>query len=298
MTAQAPLTITAIVAVHNEEALVRQCLTSLAQVADEILVAHDGPCRDRSVEIARQFTPHVWIHDWRGAPESHLIRLLRRASNDWILRLDCDEAFSSDLAAALRDIKSGGGSHDVTHYTAIWRAVYRPSDESPARRHEIPNRTVLFRRSRTRWLGIPHALPDIAGPARGLRACVYHYAPHQRYGLVELLAKKLRPFAKADAAIRLKYPVETIGYDGKRIQDVLGRIDRWRANRPLVAAVPLAARAGLGALTRVGAAGSLVELVRNLRWPAAHTAYQLMLAWEIHRLRRMGFSPRLASGEI
>jgi glycosyltransferase involved in cell wall biosynthesis len=56
MTGRTPLAITAVVAVHNEEAFVRPCLASLAALADEILVAHDGPCRDRSVEIAREFT--------------------------------------------------------------------------------------------------------------------------------------------------------------------------------------------------------------------------------------------------
>ena len=114
MTAAAPLTITAIVAVHNEETFIRQCLTSLAAVADEILVAHDGLCRDRSVEIARRFTPHVWIHEWRGAPETHLIRLLRRAAHDWVVRLDCDETFSPELLAALRVIKAVGGDKGVT----------------------------------------------------------------------------------------------------------------------------------------------------------------------------------------
>jgi len=46
--------------------------------ADEILVAHDGPCADRSVELARKFTPHVFVHEFRGAPETNLIRLIRK----------------------------------------------------------------------------------------------------------------------------------------------------------------------------------------------------------------------------
>ena len=296
MTAAAPLTITAIVAVHNEETFIRQCLTSLAAVADEILVAHDGLCRDRSVEIARRFTPHVWIHEWRGAPETHLIRLLRRAAHDWVVRLDCDETFSPELLAALRVIKAVGGDKGVTHYKAIWRAVYVEQDESPARRHEIPNRPVLFRRDCTRWIGIAHSPARISGGGRELRECIYHYAPHQHFGLVSLLSKKMLPFSKVDAAIRVKHPIDVIGYDGKTLDQVLRPLDRWRAERPLLVGGPLAVLAGIGALRRAFTAGSVIELVRNLRWPVAHGTYQLMLAWEIHQLRSRGFSPHLTSG--
>lgn len=305
MTAAAPLTITAIVAMHNEETFIRRCLTSLAAVADEILVAHDGPCRDRSVSIAREFTPHVCVHEWRGAPETHLIRLLRRAAHNWVVRLDCDETFSPELLAALRAIKASGGGQlgerapggeDVTHYKAIWRAVYTERDESPARRHEVPDRTVLFRRDCTRWIGIAHSPARISGAGRALHECIYHYAPHQQYGLRDLLSKKMLPFSKVDAAIRVKHPIEVIGYDGSTLDHMLRPLDRWRAERPLLVGGPLAALAGIGALRRAFAAGSVIELVRNLRWPVAHGIYQLMLAWEIHRLRSRGFSPRLASG--
>lgn len=291
----APLAITAIVAVHNEESFVRPCLASLSAVADEILVAHDGPCRDGSVDAAREFTPHVWVHEWRGAPETHLIRLLRRAPTDWILRLDCDETFSPALRDVLRALKARGGDPDVTHYKAIWRAVYTAEDESPPRSHEIPNRTVLFRRSCTRWIGIAHSQARISGAARGLRECVYHCAPHQQYGLRELVSRKLAPFAKADAAIRLQHPIEVIGYEGRTIDEVLRPLDRWRAARPLLTGAPLAALVALKELRKSFVAGSPLELGRNLRWPVANGAYELMLAWQMHRLRRRGFSPRLAS---
>ena len=291
----APLGITAIVAVHNEESFVRPCLTSLSAVADEILVAHDGPCRDGSVDVAREFTPHVWVHEWRGAPETHLIRLLRRAPTDWIVRLDCDETFSPGLVDALRAVKARGGDSGVTHYTAIWRAVYAAEDESPPRPHEIANRTVLFRRSCTRWIGIAHSPARVLGTERGVRECIYHHAPHQQYGLRELISRKLVPFAKADAAIRVQHPIEVIGYEGRTVDDVLRPLDRWRAEWPLLTGAPLAALVALKEFRKSRAAGSPLELWRNLRWPVANATYELMLAWQIHRLRRRGFSPRLAS---
>jgi glycosyltransferase involved in cell wall biosynthesis len=291
----APLKITAIVAVHNEEKFVRQCLSSLAAVADELLVAHDGPCRDRSMELAREFTPHVFEHEWRGACEPHLVRLLHRASNDWIVRLDNDETFSPALIQALRAVKARGGDDGVTKYTGIWRAVFQPDDEAPARPHERSNRVVLFRKSCTRWIGIPHNPQRISGGVKDLDECVYHYAPYQRYGVYELITKKMIPFARVDAALRVKHPIDLIGYEGKAIDEVLRPVDRWRSERPLLVGPALAALACARAIRNVFHAGTATELAYNMRWPLAHGSYQLLLAWQIHRLRREGFAPHIAS---
>jgi glycosyltransferase involved in cell wall biosynthesis len=292
--ATAPLKITAIVVVHNEEKFVRQCLSSLAAVADELLVAHDGPCRDRSLEFAREFTPNVFEHEWRGACEPNLIRLLHRASNDWIVRLDADETFSPTLIKALRDVKARGGDEGVTQYMGIWRAVYKLDDESPARPHERSNRIVLFRKSCTQWIGIPHNTRRISGGVKELNECVYHYAPYQQYGVYELITKKMIPFARVDAALRVKYPIELIGYAGKTIEEVLRPVDRWRSERPLLVGPPLAALSYARALRNVFRAGTATEFAHNMRWPFVHASYQLLLAWQIHRLRREGFAPRLA----
>ena len=296
MTARGPLQISAVLVVHNEESFVGHCLESLAAVADEVLVAHDGPCSDRSLEIARQYTPHVFVHEFRGAPETHVIQLIRKANHDWILRLDCDETLSPGLIQRLREIKSnahldedmaqglasGQSLENVTHYDVIWRAIYTKADESPARALEIPNRTVLFQRSAATWVGIPHNLPHFAGAARAIRECIYHYAPHQHYGLYKLLTKKLYPFSKNDASIRIKFPIEALGADSVR------PVDRWRNSHPLLVAGPLAAYQFARALLTWFRSAHGEESVRNLRWPIAHGAYQLFLAYHIYRLRRHG----------
>jgi glycosyltransferase involved in cell wall biosynthesis len=86
--------ISACVIVFNEERKIRRCLQSLAW-CDEIIVM-DSFSTDRTVEIAREFTPHVHQHIWLGyVGQRNLIR--EKATHDWILYLDSDEEVSPGL---------------------------------------------------------------------------------------------------------------------------------------------------------------------------------------------------------
>src|SRR3954469_11955106 len=100
--------------VHNEEDLVEHALRSMRPVVDELIVCHDGPCRDRSVERAKPFADQLHVAEFRGAPEANCIKMLRLASHDWILRIDCDETLSGRMIAELQRIKAEGAPADVT----------------------------------------------------------------------------------------------------------------------------------------------------------------------------------------
>jgi hypothetical protein len=76
---------------------------------------------------------------------------------------------------------------------------------------------------------------------------------------------------------------------------VLRPVDRWRSERPMTVGPPLAALSFARAVRNGFHAGTATEFAHNMRWPLAHGIYQLLLAWEIRRLRREGFAPRLAS---
>ncbi|MGA1192807.1 MAG: glycosyltransferase family 2 protein [Kiritimatiellia bacterium] len=88
--------ISACVIVFNEERKIRRCLQSVTW-CDEIIVM-DSFSTDRTVEIAREFTPHVYQNIWLGyVGQRNLIR--EKATHDWILYLDSDE----EVSAGLRD---------------------------------------------------------------------------------------------------------------------------------------------------------------------------------------------------
>ncbi|GAI89378.1 unnamed protein product, partial [marine sediment metagenome] len=90
--------ISVISVVHNEEKLIRRCLESVKDVADEILILHDGPCKDNTLDIAREYTDKVLTTKKNvGVPGPILPILFRKAKGPWILKLDADEFLSPEM---------------------------------------------------------------------------------------------------------------------------------------------------------------------------------------------------------
>lgn len=86
--------ISACVITYNEEQNIARCLESLS-FADDIIVV-DSQSTDRTVEIARKFTPNVISHQWMGfGPQKNLAFL--KAGGDWIISIDADEQISPSL---------------------------------------------------------------------------------------------------------------------------------------------------------------------------------------------------------
>ena len=94
-------TLTVITLTKDEERNIAGCLSSVAW-ADEIIVIDSGST-DRTVEIARRFTPNVVVLPWRGYGAARN-EALTRSHSGWILWLDADERVTEGLAAEIRSI--------------------------------------------------------------------------------------------------------------------------------------------------------------------------------------------------
>ena len=79
--------------VKNEERFLGQCLASVKDIADELIVIDTGST-DRTVEIAREHGAQVghfeWCNDFAAARNASIAA----ATGDWILFLDADEELS------------------------------------------------------------------------------------------------------------------------------------------------------------------------------------------------------------
>lgn len=79
----------------DEEAVIRRCLESVKDLADEIIVVDTGST-DSTKEIAREFTSHVYDFEWVNDFSVARNESLRYATCKWILVLDADEYINKD----------------------------------------------------------------------------------------------------------------------------------------------------------------------------------------------------------
>ncbi len=76
--------------VKNEEEMLGQCLESVREIVDEIIVVDTGS-KDKTVEIAESFGARVYHHPWENDFSKHRNQSIDYATGDWILILDADE---------------------------------------------------------------------------------------------------------------------------------------------------------------------------------------------------------------
>lgn len=113
-------------ATYNEENNIRDCLLSVKDLADEIIVV-DGSSTDKTVEIAKSLGARVIVKD--NPPIFHINKqkAIDESSSPWILQLDADERVTKELA------------------TEIQRIIKMDSDEIEKYQEEIPNRKLFLR---------------------------------------------------------------------------------------------------------------------------------------------------------
>jgi len=83
-------------AVNNEENNIRACLSSIADIAGEIVVV-DGGSTDKTAEIAKEFGAKIIQTD--NPPIFHINKqkALDACQGDWIIQLDADEVVTGEL---------------------------------------------------------------------------------------------------------------------------------------------------------------------------------------------------------
>ncbi len=94
-------TISLCMIVKNEEQMLGQCLESVKDVVDEIIIVDTGS-EDCTVEIAESYGAKVFHHKWENDFSKHRNQSLEYATSDWILILDADEELLKDDIEKLR----------------------------------------------------------------------------------------------------------------------------------------------------------------------------------------------------
>lgn len=194
--AQKKVTLTIALAVYNEASYIERCLSSVASIADEIVVV-DGTSTDATATIARNMGAHVFVTP--NLPMFHINKqkALDRSHSDWILQLDADEVVDEHLREEILEIIRNPTSFDAYD---VPRRNYFLGDWL-RKGGQYPDRVIrLFRRGKGKFPSKSvHEQIEISGGVGHLKHPLDHYS----YVTVSQYWKKSASYIKLTAqAIR------------------------------------------------------------------------------------------------
>ena len=131
--------------VKNEEHFIENCLNSVKDVVDEMIIVDTGST-DRTVELAEGMGAKVYHHAWENDFSKARNISLNYASCDWILVIDADEELDRRDAVILKNaLKSD-------KYDVIFCAVLSKSSHGISKNYSHR----IFRRGKAHYEGIVH----------------------------------------------------------------------------------------------------------------------------------------------
>ncbi|MBS3087469.1 glycosyltransferase [Candidatus Pacearchaeota archaeon] len=231
--------ISVVTVIHNEENIIKRCLDSVKDIADEILIVHDGPCNDKTIEICKKYTKNIFVRTHKGLPAMHLAYLFRKVKNNWILKIDADEFLSKPLQ---KDILNLIKNKRADAYEFNW--PYWNGEKYATR--DWPKKIALYRKSKISYLGFPHwDTPEINGNIIKSNYQLEHR--HFTSGAIptwkEFREKAIGRYLRLQAEYTIKdfKELDSFQYSKKDFPIQM----KIRRNFPLLSAFPFAIGAGL-----------------------------------------------------
>ncbi|MCF7885860.1 MAG: glycosyltransferase family 2 protein, partial [Candidatus Marinimicrobia bacterium] len=89
--------------VKNEAACLADCLESVADIVDQIVVVDTGS-EDDTVKIAKSFNAEVYNFEWQNNFAQARNESIKHAKSDWILWMDADERLLPDSKTHLQKL--------------------------------------------------------------------------------------------------------------------------------------------------------------------------------------------------
>ncbi len=163
--------ISAVIITLNEERNIGRCILSLDGVADEVLIM-DSNSTDGTQDIATELGAKVIPTVWEGYATTKN-KAYKKASGEYILWLDADEALSEELQASILKVKADlSGAYEVNRLNNYCGSWLRNGGLYPDRK------VRLFPKGKAVWQGnLVHEelLVDIDEPKKFLDGDLLHY---------------------------------------------------------------------------------------------------------------------------
>ncbi|MBD3380744.1 MAG: tetratricopeptide repeat protein [candidate division Zixibacteria bacterium] len=163
-------TISACMIVKDEEKFLPQCLDSIKDVVDEIIIVDTGST-DRTVEIAESYGAKVYFHPWENDFSKARNQSLQYPTRDWVFIIDADEELDRGSIANLKRAVTTK-NHDL-----ISIDVLNTSKNYKNSRTCLTSIRLFRREKGYRYSGIVHNQLKLPSDCRVLRASVtiIHY---------------------------------------------------------------------------------------------------------------------------
>jgi len=184
-----------LVLTKNEEDVIADCLESVKDIADEILVI-DAKSDDRTPEIAQHLGAKVISHEFQDFASQRNFAF-SKAKGDWVLYLDADERATSEFKTALQKIlqhhreENGIGGYYIQRKTFFYGKDWGLTDRV---------QRLFLRKQFIEWKGIVHETPKIKGSFGEISEPILHYT-HRN--LSQMLAKT-NEWSEYEADLRFK----------------------------------------------------------------------------------------------
>ncbi len=193
------MVISAVINTYNEAEKLKDCLGSIEDWVDEIVVVDMGS-KDETLEVAKKFGAKILEH--KLVPYVELIRNwgVEKAAGDWILVLDPDERIPKDLAQKLQQIAAQGKFEAVSisrkniifgkwiHHTNWWPDYH----------------IRFFKKGKVSWSGKIHQYPEVKGKILKLSPKEELAIEHLNYDSVSQFLERQNRYSEISAQNRIE----------------------------------------------------------------------------------------------
>lgn len=168
------MNLSVVVATSNSEKYLNRCLTSIKDIAAEIIV-FDLSSTDNTVEIARSFGARIISHPHVDYGDKIRDKSIRQAKSKWVLLLDHDEAITPKFAHQVEDLVSRDNvsAYNIPRKNIFWGTWIAHTNFWPDRHIR------LFQKDKVSWPEQIHTYAKVDGAVVDLPAdpnlAIEHY---------------------------------------------------------------------------------------------------------------------------
>jgi glycosyltransferase involved in cell wall biosynthesis len=163
------LPISVFIVCFNEESNIRRVLESCSDMAEIVVI--DSGSKDRTVEIAKEYTDKVFFNEWPGYAKQKAFAM-SLCKNEWVLNLDADEELLAPLVKRFAEVIEAG---EFTSVRSQRNDIFIDQIFSPLTKK--PNSCRFYKKSKATFdtSRMAHESADIEGKELFVKEVFHHY---------------------------------------------------------------------------------------------------------------------------